>query len=124
MHQQTYVNQVVTSWESEYKKGLMTFWILLALHDAPKHVREIKYFIEEDANTNLEVDEKSIYRSVGRLRKMTLIVAKDVESTSGGPALKVYSLTTEGQQALEQFYQQNIKRVFLTQEFAQRTKGL
>ena len=115
---------MVTSWESEYKKGLMTFWILLALHDTPKHVREIKHFIEKEAATNLEVDEKSVYRSVGRLRKMALIVATDVDSSNGGPTLKVYNLTTEGRQALEQFYQHNIKQVFLTEEFAQRTKGL
>lgn len=124
MNNKTYVDQVVEAWEEEYKKGLLTFWILLALHDSPKHVREIKEFIETDARTNLSVDEKSVYRSVGRLRKLDLISSSEVDSSSGGPKLKVYGLTSKGSQALGQFYKNNIKRIFQTEEFARRTKGL
>lgn len=124
MTQHTYIEQVVDAWESEYKKGLLTFWILLSLHDDEKHVREIKQFIEFEATTNLEVDEKSVYRSVGRLRKMGLIVSREVESQSGGPKLKLNSLTTDGRAALQQFYQRNIEQVFLTQEFIERMRAL
>lgn len=124
MNSKTYVDQVVEAWEGEYKKGLLTFWILLALYDAPKHVREIKEFIENEARTNLSVDEKSVYRSVGRLHKLELITSIEVESSSGGPKLKVHSLTSNGRRALSQFYQNNIKRIFQTEEFARRAKGL
>ena len=124
MKQQTYVDQVVETWEGEYKKGLLTFWILLALHDGEKHAREIKQFIEHEATTNLEVDEKSIYRSIGRLRTMGLIAHREVDSPNGGPMLKLNYLTSDGKAALRQFYTRNIKQIFLTQEFTQRTKGL
>lgn len=124
MNSKTYVEQVVIAWESEYKKGLMTFWILLALLDGEKHVREIKQFIEHEAVTNLEVDEKSVYRSVGRLRKMGLLSSREIESQNGGPRLKVNDLTSDGQAALSQFYQHNIEQTFLTEEFKERTKGL
>lgn len=124
MTQQTYVEQVVEAWESEYKKGLLTFWILMSLRDGEKHVREIKQFIECEAVTNLEVDEKSVYRSVGRLRKMGLITNREIESPNGGPKLKMNVLTTAGMAALQYFYQRNIRDVFLTKEFLRRTKGL
>lgn len=124
MKQQTYVDQVVETWESEYKKGLLTFWILLSLHDSDRHAREIKQFIEHEAVTNLEVDEKSVYRSIGRLRKMGLINHQSVDSPNGGPMLKLNYLTSDGKAALRQFYTRNIKQIFLTQEFTQRTKGL
>lgn len=124
MTQQTYAEQVIEVWEGEYKKGLLTFWILLALHDGEKHMREIKQFIECDATTNLEVDEKSVYRSIGRLRKMGLIAHREVDSSHGGPALKLNYLTSEGTIALQQFYRRNIKQTFLTPEFKQRMKGL
>lgn len=124
MKRKTYVEQVVEAWEEEYKKGLLTFWILLSLHNGPKHVRKIKSFIEDEATTNLQVDEKSVYRSVGRLRKMDLITAQEFESPNSGPKLKVYSLTESGRSSLGQFYQRNINRIFLTEEFARRTKGL
>lgn len=124
MTQQRYVHQVVEAWEGEYKKGLLTFWILLSLHDGAKHVREVKYFIESEATTNLEVDEKSVYRSMNRFRKMDLIKYKEVESPNGGPALKVYNLTPIGHEVLRIFYKNNIKRVFITEEFIKRTKGL
>ena len=121
---QTYAEQVVETWESEYKKGLLTFWILLSLYDGEKHAREIKQFIECDATTNLEVDEKSVYRSVGRLRKMGLVEHRQVESLNGGPKLKLNTLTSDGYAALQLFYRRNIRRTFLTEEFTQRTKGL
>lgn len=124
MNRKTYAEQVVEAWEGEYKKGLLTFWILLSLHDGEKHVREVKQFIECDAVTNLEVDEKSVYRSVGRLRKMGLIETRQVESRSGGPMLKLNTLTVDGRTALKLFYERNILQVFLTDEFSQRTKGL
>jgi DNA-binding PadR family transcriptional regulator len=124
MNRKTYIEQVVEAWESEYKKGLLTFWILLSLYDGEKHVREIKRFIECEAVTNLEVDEKSVYRSVGRLRKMELIASRSVDSSQGGPALKVNYLTVDGLEALRRFYQNNIRQIFLSEEFKRRTKGL
>ena len=124
MNRKTYIEQVVEAWESEYKKGLLTFWILLSLYDGEKHVREIKRFIECEAVTNLEVDEKSVYRSVGRLRKMELIASRSVDSSQGGPALKVNYLTVDGLEALRRFYQNNIRQIFLSEEFNRRTKGL
>jgi DNA-binding PadR family transcriptional regulator len=122
--QRSYSEQVVEAWEESYKKGLLTFWVLLALHRGPKHVREIKRYIEEEITTNMTVDEKSLYRSITRFKKMNLLTSVDVPSQSGGPALKVYTLAPPGEQALRMFYKRNIADVFLSKEFKQEIKEL
>jgi DNA-binding PadR family transcriptional regulator len=119
-----YSEQVVEAWEETYKKGLLTFWILLALHRGPKHVRQIKHYIEEEIPTNLTVDEKSLYRSITRFKKMNLLTADDIPSQNGGPALKVYSLAPPGDQALRLFYKRNIANVFLSKEFNDEIKEI
>lgn len=124
MNDNTYVNQIVYAWEDSYKKGLLTFWILLAIHNGPKYVRQIKTYIESDMATNFTVDEKSLYRSIARFKKMELIVEHDEPSTRGGPTLKVYELSPQGREALKLFYERNIKQIFLTKQFINETKGL
>lgn len=120
----SYSEQVVEAWEESYKKGLLTFWILLALHRGPKHVRQIKQYIEEEIPTNLTVDEKSLYRSITRFKKMDLLTSGDVPSVNGGPALKVYTLAPSGEQALRLFFKRNIADVFLSKEFMNESKEL
>lgn len=124
MSDNTYVNQVVYTWEENYKKGLLTFWILLAIYNGPKYIRQIKTYIESDIATNLTVDEKSLYRSTARFKKMDLIVEHEEPSTNGGPALKVYELSQQGREALKLFYEHNIKQVLQTEQFINETKGL
>ena len=121
---QTYVEQVVDAWEDGYKKGLLTFWILLALHNGPKHMRQIKQYIEVDAHSNITVDEKSLYRSVNRFKKMELVESHDATSPNGGPSFKVYTLAPPGKEALKLFYARNINQIFLTNAFQKETKGL
>ncbi|MFZ2836459.1 Transcriptional regulator PadR-like family protein [compost metagenome] len=120
----TYSEQVVDAWEETYKKGLLTFWILLAVYRGPKHVRQIKQYIEEEIPTNLTVDEKSLYRSITRFKKMNLLTSDQVPSRNGGPALKVYSLAPPGEQALKLFYARNIETIFLSKEFHNEVKEL
>lgn len=120
----TYVEQVVTAWEDGYKKGLLTFWVLMALNDGLKHVQQVKEYIEQSMNTNLTVDEKSLYRSMSRFKKMELIYSQDQPSESGGPAFKVYALTETGRRALKLFSERNIEDVFLTPTFQQAIKRI
>ena len=121
---QSYVTQIVEAWEDGYKKGLLTFWVLLALHNGPKHMRQIKQYIEVDSQSNLTVDEKSLYRSMSRFQKMDLLDSYKEQSSAGGPDFKVYRLTDVGHEALRLFYQRNIKQVFLSDVFEKETRGL
>ncbi len=124
MTQETYTEQIVAAWEENYKTGLLTFWILVALHNQPSHVGEVKQFIESTAQTNLTADEKSLYRSLVRLKKMELVGTMPRPSTSGGPSLNIYSLTPQGRKALGLFFRRNIASVFLTKEFNKIMKGI
>lgn len=119
-----YVNQVVDAWEEGYKKGLLTFWVLLALFNSPKHMREIQQYIEIDSVSGLRVEEKSLYRSLNRFQKMELVSSYRQPSNAGGPDLKVYQLTATGEAALRLLYERSIKNVFLTDAFARESKGL
>jgi DNA-binding PadR family transcriptional regulator len=121
---QSYVTQIVEAWEDGYKKGLLTFWVLLALHNGPKHMRQIKQYIEIDSQSNLTVDEKSLYRSMSRFQKMDLLDSYKEQSDAGGPDFKVYRLTSVGREALQLFYQRNIKQVFLSDVFEKESRGL
>lgn len=113
-----YVEQLVEAWEEGYKKGFVTFWVLMALHDGPKHVQQVHhYIIAGDIATNITVDEKSLYRSMAKFAKMDLIDSERIASTSGGPANKVYHLTDTGREALQLFVQRNIVDVFMQEEF-------
>ena len=122
--QKRYVEQVVDAWEEGYKKGLLTFWVLLSLHNGDKHMQQIKLYIEAETSSNLTVDEKSLYRSLTRFRKMELVTTYDMPSQNGGPPLKVYGLAPPGHAALKLFYERNIAQVFLTKQFDKETKGL
>lgn len=124
VHNQSYVEQVVDAWEDGYKKGLLTFWVLLALYNGPKHMRQIKQYIENDSASNLTVDEKSLYRSMSRFQKMDLLTSYKEQSDAGGPDFKVYRLTDAGHEALRLFYRRNIENVFLTKVFEKESKGL
>lgn len=87
-------------------------------------MRQIKQYIEEEIPTNLTVDEKSLYRSITRFKKMDLLTSDDVPSQNGGPALKVYTLAPPGEQALRLFFKRNIADVFLSKEFMKESKEL
>ena len=122
MDNNTYIDQVVTAWEGTYKKGLLTFWILVSLHNGEKHVGTVKEFIENN-NTNITVDEKSLYRSLVRFKKMDLLLVRQQQSSSGGPALNIYSLSASGRIALKKFYVRNIGAYGRPQAFRQNRAG-
>ena len=106
-----YEQRLLDTWEEVYKKGLLTFWILLALKDGPKHMTEIKHFISKQTRHTVTVDDKSLYRSLRRVQAMDMI-----EHTSrpgkNGPDLKVYSLNSIGSKVLHAFAKRNIIDVF------------
>lgn len=120
----TYVEQVVTAWEESYKKGLLTFWVLLALANGDKHMQQIKQYIEEDVRTNMTVDEKSLYRSISRFKKMDLITSRSIPSDNGGPAYKEYALTETGKRSLREFTDRNITNIFLTDAFRHQIRRI
>lgn len=91
--------------------------MLAALADGDKHMQQISQFISVTYDTNLTADDKSLYRSLSRFRKMQLIEPYEMPSKNAGPAHNMYRLTSIGAEALRQFTEKNITDVFLTNNF-------
>ena len=101
-----YTQELLKSWEEVYKKGQLTLWIMLALKDGPKHMSQIKTFIDHATNTAFSVDDKSMYRALRRYYETELT---DFETAPGkGPEKKIYRLSPIGDAVLTQFIKRNI----------------
>ena len=107
--------KLVRDWEAIYKKGQLTLWILLSLHDSPKRIGEIKAFIEVATNGQFSVDDQSVYRALRRYYD-TEFVDFTFLSNPNGPDWKVYSLTPLGQSVLRRFSQRNFISVLYKPE--------
>jgi DNA-binding PadR family transcriptional regulator len=95
------------NWESVYKKGLLTFWILLLLRDKPSYPYEISDAVHEISQGTVSADENSIYRAIARFEAMKIVVS-ETRPSSSGPPRKYYRLTESGQTLLRRFIQRNI----------------
>jgi PadR family transcriptional regulator PadR len=98
---------LLEQWENVYKKGLLTFWLLLLLQERPMYVFEMGEMLAEISQGTVTADEKSFYRALRRFEAMDL-----VESTwrpsDVGPRRRYYHLTELGNELLRRFVQRNI----------------
>lgn len=105
-----YVTKLVEDWEAIYKKGQLTFWILLALYDGDKRMDEIKVFIDTSTNSQLSADDQSMYRALRRYYDAEF-VDFTFQKSPAGPDWKIYQLTNLGRDVLGQFARRNIVSV-------------
>lgn len=107
MTTETYRHSLLTNWEDIYKKGQLTFWILLALKEGKKYAEQVKNFIEQSTANAFTCEEVSLYRS---LRKFYDLEIVDYETGEGnkGPERKYYFLTPLGKDLLKEFIGRNI----------------
>lgn len=106
-----YENSLLEGWEDIYKKSQLTLWIMLALKAGPKHMAEIKEFMQEATNGLLTADDKSMYRALRRFHDAEMVSFTSMPNDNG-PDLKVYALTTIGSHVLRDFIKRNIAGVF------------
>ena len=113
---------LLDQWESVYKKGLLTFWLLLLLEERPMYVFEMGEALCAISHDTITADEKSLYRALRRFQAMGL-----VESTwrpsDVGPRRRYYHLTELGGELLRQFVQRNIL-IFREPSVASRLNAL
>jgi len=98
---------LLDQWESVYKKGLLTFWVLLLLHERPSYVFEMGEQLEELSHGSISVDEKSLYRALRRFEAMG-VVESTWQPSDVGPRRRYYALTELGTALLQEFAQRNI----------------
>lgn len=90
-------NEFLKNWDTQLKKGLLSFFVLQAL----EHKECYGYELIQDLKNSLdiEVTESTIYPLLIRLMKEELLVHQWVEQTSGIPR-KYYFITDEGKNNL------------------------
>lgn len=106
MDEETLLN-LLGQWESVYKKGLLTFWLLLLLRERPMYVFEMGSALAASSQGTVTADEKSLYRALRRFEAMGL-VQSTWQPSDVGPRRRYYHLTELGTGLLRRFAQRNI----------------
>lgn len=110
------LDQLLLQWEDSYKKGLLSFWMLLLLHGRSTYAYEMTAMIAEMSRGTVVADEKSIYRALKRFEENGLVQSW-LQNSDVGPPRRYYSLTPLGQQLLARFIERNI-RIFTQADVA------
>lgn len=112
------VGELLNKWEESYKKGLLSFWILLLLYERPSYPYEMSSEVAKISQGTISVDDNSIYRALNRFEAVN-IVRSELQQSSTGPQRRYYSLTNTGKALLTEFIQRNIQ-VFETPSVSER----
>jgi DNA-binding PadR family transcriptional regulator len=104
---QNNLENLLAQWEENYKKGLLSFWLLLLLAQRKAYPYEIKAAITEMSRNTINADENSIYRSLNRLADSG-IVDSEVLPSETGPNRRYFFLTDLGHDLLTRFITRNI----------------
>jgi PadR family transcriptional regulator PadR len=116
------LNTLLDQWESVYKKGLLSFWLLLLLHERPMYVFEMGQALEQVSQNAISADEKSLYRALRRFEAMG-VVTSTWQPSDVGPRRRYYRLTDLGSELLRRFAARNIL-IFQQPEVARRLAEL
>ena len=101
------LEDLLLTWETNYKKGLLSFWMLLVLHDRQAYALELGGLVEAASGGSLSADENSIYRAANRFESLGLIEGERQPSPSGPPR-RYHRLTPKGLALLKAFTERNI----------------
>ncbi len=101
------IEKLLAQWEETYKKGLLSFWLMLLLAQRKAYPYEMKDVIAELSQDTINVDENSIYRALRRLAESRIVDSELIPSETG-PSRRYFYLTELGQKLLERFIQRNI----------------
>ena len=104
---QVTLDNLLNQWEETYKKGLLSFWMLLLLAQRKAYPYEIKAAINEMSRNTISADENSIYRSLNRLADSG-IVDSELQPSETGPSRRYFFLTPLGHELLTRFISRNI----------------
>jgi PadR family transcriptional regulator, regulatory protein PadR len=116
------VEDLLSKWEETYKKGLLSFWMLLLLYERPSYPFEMVPLIEEISQGTMTADDNSIYRALNRFQEVGIVSSESQPSTQG-PSRRYFRLTEKGCLLVRQFIERNI-RVFEAPQVASRIATL
>jgi len=115
------LDDLLAAWEQNYKKGLLTFWLLLILHEREAYAFEMSRLVEDQSQGTITADEKSIYRALNRFEGLG-VVASSWHTSEVGPPRRYYRLSDTGRQLLRAFIRRNVL-LFQTDSVARRIQA-
>lgn len=95
--------EFLEKWQSQVKKGTLSFIVLLVLKENELYGYELIEKIK--LQTNIEIAEGTLYPLMNRLKTDNLLESKWVEQKTGIPR-KYYFLTETGKKTLEEMKNQ------------------
>jgi PadR family transcriptional regulator PadR len=98
---------LLDQWEGTYKKGLLTLWLLLLLHERPMYVFEMGQALVDASQGTITADGKSLYRALRRFERIGLVESAWL-SSKVGPRRRYYHLTGLGTELLRRFVRRNL----------------
>ncbi|HFC11302.1 MAG TPA: PadR family transcriptional regulator [Anaerolineae bacterium] len=107
MTQNQNIDSLLEKWETVYKRGLLSFWIMLLLNEREMYAYEMAGAIKTLSKGTIVADDNSIYRALKRFGQENLI-ASEKRISESGPARRYFWLTNDGLQLLYRFTQRNI----------------
>jgi DNA-binding PadR family transcriptional regulator len=116
------IEKRLPQWEEAYKKGLLSFWILLLLHDQWRYAYEMTAEIATLSDNTMIADEKSIYRALKRFEENG-IIRSELRESDIGPQRRYYTLSPMGKRLLSQFIERNIL-IFQRPEISDRINSV
>ena len=115
-------DEMLQKWEEVYKRGLLSFWLLLLLSQRPAYPREIDQALAEISLGSISADDNSIYRALSRFEDMG-IVSSELQQSELGPPRKYYKLNEKGLRLLAGFIRRNIL-IFEDQKVKEKIKAV
>jgi DNA-binding PadR family transcriptional regulator len=116
------IHELLDRWEESYKKGLLSFWLLLLLHERPTYAFEMNARVLALSRGTISADENSIYRALNRFEEIG-VVGSQLQASPQGPARRYYQLTEKGSRLLRCFIERNIL-LFQEEEVEKRIKEI
>jgi len=101
------LEDLLSKWEVNYKKGLLTFWILLILYEREAYAFEMGQLVSDLSLGTIIADENSIYRALNRFENLGIVISSWRDSDIG-PRRRYYRLTETGEELLRLFIRRNI----------------
>ena len=101
-------NNLLEKWERNFKKGLLSFWMLMAIAEEPVYAYEMREKIADLSGGSIEADENSIYRALRRFAQNGLVKSR-MRASEKGPDRRYFELSAKGEALLGEFIQRNLE---------------
>jgi DNA-binding PadR family transcriptional regulator len=103
--------------------GILRGWLLLFIAERENYGYQLVRQLSEALPEDMVPDRAVIYRLLRTLEREGAITST-LQSGGGGPARKVYSLTSEGRSRLEAWYETAQSRIGVLRRFLERCREL